>query len=193
MKMVKRRWLWLLTALVVPVGFTGIGVGGNLQPPGAPGSTMKTLDEIPPAWSQKIPDASKRFQIVLDGAGVLDKETGLVWEKSPDTTSRTWSSAVYYAYSKNVGGRKGWRPPTAEELASLVDPTQQNPSLPSGHPFANVKSTDGSFYWSSTTGVYNTIDAWVVTFFSFGSVYNDEKSVNGYVWCVRGGHGHDAQ
>ena len=184
----KRRCLWLLTVLLVTVGFAGMVVGGDLEPPGPPGSTMKTLDEIPPAWSQKITDTSKRFVIVLDGAGVLDKETGLVWEKSPDTTSRTWSNAVFYAYTKNVGGRKGWRPPTVEELASLVDPTRSNPSLPSGHPFTNVQS---NLYWSSTTGVYSTSDAGVVNF-NFGSVYNDDKGVNGYVWCVRGGHGHDA-
>ena len=37
---------------------------------------------VPRAWSQKLP-ASARFQLVLDNAAVLDKETGLVWEKSP--------------------------------------------------------------------------------------------------------------
>ena len=35
---------------------------------------------IPHAWSQKL-EASKRFEVVLDGGAVLDKETGLVWEK----------------------------------------------------------------------------------------------------------------
>src|SRR3954467_14198402 len=38
------------------------------------------VDVIPPAWSQTLP-AAERFQLVLGGAGVLDKETGLVWEK----------------------------------------------------------------------------------------------------------------
>lgn len=187
MKM-RKRWLWLLTVLVIPVGYAGIAITGSLEPPGAPGSTMKTLDEIPPAWSQKLP-AAQRFVLVLDGEGVLDKETGLVWEKSPDTTARLWGSAVSYAYSKNVGGRGGWRLPTVEELRSLIDPTQSNPALPSGHPFTNVQS---GYYWSSTTDVVSTSSAWVV-FFGNGGVLSFGKSSGLYVWCVRGGHGYDAR
>lgn len=105
MKM-RKRWLWLLTALVIPVGYAGLAMTGSLEPTTPPGPTMKTLDEIPPAWSQKLP-AAQRFVLVLDGEGVLDKETGLVWERSPDTTQRPWIDAIYYAYGKNVGGRGG--------------------------------------------------------------------------------------
>lgn len=142
---------------------------------------------VPPAWSQKLP-ASKRFQLVLGETAVLDKETGLVWEKSPDTTTRTWTEAITYAYGKTVGGRKGWRLPTVEELASLVDPTQSNPALPNGHPFTNVMS----FYWSSTTLVGDTSGAWGV-YFGEGAVdAHDKSDLYWYVWCVRGGHGHDA-
>ena len=90
MKM-RKRWLWLLAVLVVPVGYAGIAITGNLEPTSAPGSTMRTLEELQPSWSKKITDASKRFETVLDGAAVLDKETGLVWEASPDATRRTWS------------------------------------------------------------------------------------------------------
>ena len=186
MKIRGRKWLWLLTVLAVPVVYSGVAFTGSLEPTGAPGSTMKTLNEIPPTWSQKL--TPTRFELVLDGAGVLDKETGLVWEKSPDTTSRTWENAISYAYNKNVGGRKGWRLPTVEELASLVDTTQSNPALPSGHPFTNVQSY---YYWSSTTNVFDPCYAWFVTFFN-GVVTTTAKSGTHYVWCVRGGHGHDA-
>jgi hypothetical protein len=171
----------ILTAmLIVP----GMVKAGSLEPTAGPGPTMKTLDEIPPTWSQKLP-AAQRFMIVLDGAAVLDKETGLVWEKSPDATKRTWLDAIYYCYTKTVGGRKGWRLPTIEELASLIDATRSNPALPSGHPFLNVQS---SFYWSSTTYADDTDDAWLVTLYS-GNVLGGNKTNPSYVWPVRGGQG----
>ncbi|MBW7897310.1 MAG: DUF1566 domain-containing protein [Candidatus Brocadiaceae bacterium] len=155
-----------------------------MEPADLPGHATKATTD---AWYQKITKATKRFKIVLDGAAVLDKETGLVWEKSPDTTARTWADAIYYAYNNNVGGRKGWRLPTVEELASLVDPTRSNPALPIGHPFTNVQS---DYYWSSTTLVTNTSNAWLVSFYN-GNVNTTDKTYNNYVWCVRGGHGHD--
>lgn len=168
---------------------------GSLEPSAAPGPTMKTLDEIPPTWSQIIPSASERFTMLwrsIDGGwilwGALDKETGLVWEKSPDTTARTWYEAKIYCYQKEVGGRKGWRLPTVEELASLVDTTQSNPTLPSGHPFVNVQSSP---YWSSTTYATDTSRAWHVGMLS-GYVDYSVKGTYSFVWCVRGGQGHDA-
>ena len=89
----------ILTAmLIVP----GMVKAGNLEPSAGPGPTMKTLDEIPPTWSQKLP-AAQRFVIVLDGAAVLDKETGLVWEKSPDTTERDWLPPFFIATRKLWG------------------------------------------------------------------------------------------
>ncbi|TVL99663.1 MAG: hypothetical protein CV087_17075 [Candidatus Brocadia sp. WS118] len=187
MKLKRRKLLWLLSVLVVPMTYGGLAMTGSLEPPAPPGSTMKTLDEIPPAWSQKITDASKRFQIVMDGEAVLDKETGLVWEKSPDTTTRTWSDAVHYAYNKTVGGRKGWRLPTIEELASLTDPATA--FLPFGHPFTNVGQ---GVYWSYTTTDGDTSYGWIVNFDTI-YVHFSSKSSDLYVWCVRGGHGHNGQ
>lgn len=190
MKMKGKKLLWLLSVLVVPITYSGIALSGNLEPSGTPGSTMRTLEELQPSWSKKITDASKRFELVLDGEAVLDKETGLVWEKSPDTTTRTWIEAIDYAYDKTVGGRDGWRLPTVEELKSLVDKSVSgSPKLPSGHPFTIVQS--GGF-WSSATYPGITNSAWYVGIGS-GSLGYYVKSNPFYVWCVRGGHGHDGQ
>jgi len=184
MKLKGRKLLWLLSVLVVPVTYGGYVMAVEMEPSDLPGHVMKTTTD---AWDQKITKATKRFKIVLGGAAVLDKETGLVWEKSPDTAKRMWADAIYYAYSKNVGGRGGWRLPTVEELRTLVDPTRSDPALPIGHPFINVQS---DYYWSSTTHVSNTSSAWDVNFY-YGDVGSYDKTNDNYVWCVRGGHGHD--
>lgn len=179
-----------MSVLVAPIMYGGLAITGSLEPPGAPAPTMRTLEELQPSWSKKINDTSKRFEIawssLLGGSAVLDKETGLVWEQSPDTTLRPWIFAVNYAYAKEVGGRKGWRLPTVEELASLVDTSVSGDlKLPSGHPFTNVQS--GSNYWSSTTSVGDARFAWDVNF-SSGGVDIPAKINDRYVWCVRGGH-----
>jgi hypothetical protein len=178
----------LTVLLAVILVFAGKIGAGELNPPGPPGSTMKTLDEIPPTWSQKLP-AAERFVLVLDGEAVLDKETGLVWEKSPDTTRRNWFEALVYCYMREVANRKGWRLPAVEELASLVDNDFYNPALPPGHPFINVQSSAG--YWSSATWASTTDLAYNVDMVH-GGVGGGNKSSTYYCWCVRGGLGHDA-
>ena len=128
------------------------------------------------------------------GAAVLDRETGLVWEQSPETapnptTTQTGLSAQSSCNVRTVGGRKGWRLPTVEELTRLIDPNNPggNPDLPPGHPFSNVQSSD---YWSATTLADDTSFAWVVNLFH-GDVDNVVKSTSVLVWCVRGGQGID--
>jgi len=132
-----------------------------------------------------------RFAIYHTGVGdvVFDKETGLVWERSPALNKQVWDVAIVYSYTKAVAGRKGWRLPTIEELLSLVEPTQNNPTLPVGHPFINVQ-TD-YFYWSSTLGATALPTyAWG---YNFGNAdtSNCLKTQPLYVWLVRGGYGHD--
>jgi hypothetical protein len=163
---------------------------------------------LPPTWDKILPandpggpcpSNSSRFTCVMGGAAVLDRETGLVWEQSPSISTFSWSStttttAATHCNQLNVGHRKGWRLPTIQELASLVDGDPANtsrPRLPPGHPFSNVQSSPG--YWSATTRATLTINAWGAGF-GDGGVGNVDKAFTLlFVWCVRGGHGVDPQ
>ena len=145
-----------------------------------------------PSWDQSLP-ASTRFIVLsnMSNAAVLDRETGLVWEQSPSMLSVTWEGAQYNCNGLTTGGRLGWRLPTLQELASLVDPSvaPPGPTLPSGHPFSNVRQ---SFYWSGTSYAALAGSAWGVVFGN-GSVGIVGKSDPAPAWCVRGGQAVDPQ
>jgi len=158
------------------------------------------LSAVADTWGDQV-DPSLRFTVLPGYAStaVRDNETGLVWEQSPATFTRSWVFAQDFCNTRNVGNRLGWRLPTVQELASLVDPTQVDPSLPAlpaGHPFSNVQS---DLYWSATTASFfgGTGDAWVVCFIDgdlcSSFVVIKAKNIPLLVWCVRGGQGVNPQ
>jgi len=152
----------------------------------------------PPSWDQKLQcdtlATCPRFVVLSNwnSEAVLDRETGLVWERSPSATRRSWLIAQVVCNVLFKGNRLGWRLPTVQELASLIDRTQQIPALPAGHPFTGVESSDNDNYWSATTADFN-LRAWSVTFADGEPHFDLLKSLSSFVWCVRGGHGSDPQ
>jgi hypothetical protein len=158
------------------------------------GSSPGDLSGVTQNWDKKLP-AESRFTVLSDfnNQAVRDNETGLVWERSPETSSRTWVDAVRTCWLRQVGGRAGWHLPMIEELASLVDPTvpTPGPALPPGHPFQNVQQ---SAYWSATTDVrveFLPSQAWEVRldipFGVNGIIGDSDKGSSKFAWCVRGG------
>jgi hypothetical protein len=143
-----------------------------------------------PAWDQTLPDATRYIILSnFNSEAVLDRDTGLVWERNV-TPSSNWANAAQACYNKAIGGRKGFRPATVEELATLLTPTPNNGLGRPNFPFGTVFT----FMWSSTTVADDPSKAWAVDF-GDGSVTAHTKTecCGTGVWCVRGGHGYDGQ
>jgi hypothetical protein len=75
-----------------------------------------------PSWDQKL--TTNRFVILANwnSEAVLDRETGLVWEKKPKDFLADLSFSALSCHLTSTGGRRGWRLPRAEELSSLLQP-----------------------------------------------------------------------
>jgi len=148
------------------------------------------------SWDKKMNSAKERFRVLsaFNNEAVLDRETGLVWERSPMKQALLWPNARLACAQKAIGGRGGWRLPAFNELTSLVDPAvavSGVPRLPAGHPFLNVQA---SAYWSATIFAEEPGFALTVNFqFVAGSDapigVNDANTNGGLnpVWAVRGG------
>ena len=138
------------------------------------------------AW----PDPRFLVGIGAEAECVTDNLTGLMWTKNANSPNGTkqWLQAMDYVASLNSGsglcGYTDWRLPNRKELLSLVDHSTWGPSLPTGHPFTNVKTDDD--YWSSTTFASDTDNAWYI-YMGSGCAYADCKLSGSYVWPVRGG------
>lgn len=134
------------------------------------------------SWDQKIDEAAKRF-VVLAGFGnqaVLDKETQLVWQRTPASYGASWTDAANQCVSAGIGNRYGWRLPTIAELSSLAG---AGGALPVGHPFTGIQGN--LVFWSSTgAGDANAYSRLLTQ----RDAYPQPKINQLYWLCVRG-HG----
>jgi hypothetical protein len=152
-----------------------------------------------PSWDQTLP-MSSRFIVLsnFDSEGVLDRETGLVWQRTPDQTRAFLARAQADCIRFSPGGKYGWRLPTMGELTSLfVAKTCKTPlgdskcyALPDGHPFILPNGLTGS--WSATTAIrggealdyYGLNDLLAVGGLTAFTGSTDVQTTGS--WCVRG-------
>jgi hypothetical protein len=135
---------------------------------------------------------SLRFTDNTNGT-VTDNLTGLIWLTNANCFGvKGWTTALSSANSLasgtcglTDGSTAGqWRLPNVKELQSLIDFSKFNPALSTGYPFGT--SVQNGYYWSASSGAYDTTSAWVVNL-SSGYLYAGGKTFSYYVWPVRGG------
>ena len=161
-----------------------------------PAATAQTAVNGPyyatPSWDQTLP-AGSRFVVLanFNSEAVLDRETGLVWQRTPGPPATTFYVASGTCLFTQIGGRRGWRLPAIPEINTLLDSTVRNaPPVQAGHPFV-LPLRYANFWTSKAVSSPPTTYYWRVAY-----AYDENNTtVTGrlvpeddpaaYTWCVR--------
>lgn len=113
-----------------------------------------------------------------EGETMIDRRTGLVWQRSSTPEVSTWQGALAFCASLSIGGQS-FRLPSIKELASLghgegEDPASAAPPFPDG---------DGLF-WSSTPVAAAPAEAWFLDGLT-GDIDHQPTAAKARVRCVR--------
>ena len=153
-----------------------------------------------PSWDQTLP-ASTRFVVLsnMNNEAVLDRETGLVWQRAPSASGVDWDGASRMCLASTTGNRGGWRLPTVNELARLFDPTVTSGiPLPPGHPFTGLPSAEllvAKFFWTLNLLASDADEYRIIQYEAISSTRTvlvlDSSAPASFrlprAWCVSGG------
>ncbi len=95
-------------------------------------------------------------------AVVVDRVTGLMWERAPDNVFRSPLDAKLHCEALRLEGHSDWRLPAIVELVSIVDTSIASPAPPID-PTAFPGTVFGP-YWSSTPSAAMAAHTWAVPF-----------------------------
>lgn len=114
---------------------------------------------------------------------VLNTQTLLMWQDDENVTSsqKKWIDAINYCNTLTLASKSDWRLPNINELNSIIDNNNFDPSI--NEVFSNVNS---SLFWSSTTYIRSSFEhqAWNINFRG-GTINQANKTTLYYVRCVR--------
>lgn len=142
-----------------------------------------------PNMVRTAPDSRYELVVGSGGSEVLDKQTGLIWQRcslgqswngttcTGDASSHTWTDAL--AKAKAVGN--GYRLPNIRELRSLTEKACTQPAINNSF----FPSTAGGEYWSASPYAGDNSYAWSVSFGVRYSNFNHTKYNKYYVRAVR--------
>lgn len=148
--------------------------GGSSGNPGGPWVAWR----MPNPASAGLPNPS-HYGVDTTNDVVMDKVTGLMWQRSIAQTVYTWDEAKSYCQDLVLGPYDDWRLPSRIELVSIVDYTQWDPAIDTAFP--NTPSVD---FWSASVYADIPENAWTVEFYE-GDSYPPPMSSAFSVRCVR--------
>ena len=123
------------------------------------------------------------FELCEDGAAVLDKNTGLLWDNAHDDVLLEWADAAAFVRALNDEaylGRRDWRLPGREELRSLVRYDDGMPAIDT-----NLFRASSDYYWCDTECKNDTDLAWGF-YFGYGCSYGRRKTIPSHVRAICG-------
>jgi Protein of unknown function (DUF1566) len=133
----------------------------------------------PPATGLPNPQT---YDTVSTSGIVVDRVTGLSWQRSADHALHSASDAQGYCAGLKLSGG-GWRLPTRIELLSLLDVSAHNPLIDSvvfpATPFDHA-------FWSASPVASDALSSWSVAFgFGDGLAFVSPRNASLYTRCVR--------
>jgi len=140
----------------------------------------------------KAEDIKANPRYAIKGATVYDKKTDRTWDRC--SIGQIWKGKLgcvgiiksfTFEEAQMQAGDKGWRVPTADELASLIDYSRKDQNQPPmidevAFPDMNKQKM---VYWSSTP--VEPADGYFVDF-NVGNLDNDSRKTANAVRLVRG-------
>ncbi len=111
---------------------------------------------------------------------VLDRVTGLMWQRAVDPGNMTFDDANAKCDRLQLGGYRDWRLPSRIELVSILDLAETQPSIDRGA----FPGTPSEWFWSSSVAAASPTAAWYVYFY-FGYPKTDERRSRFRARCVR--------
>jgi len=111
---------------------------------------------------------------------VVDKFTGLTWQRNPATTQRDFTGAKTYCQNVSLGGVTGWRLPSRNELLTVVDVTVGTVAVDTT--VFGIPATV-NYFWSASIDPISS-NPWFIAFREGGVTFADPIAAAG-VRCVR--------
>ena len=158
------------------------------------------LPPPPPAACQAghgsalVSQSTPSTDFVNNGDGtVTHSKTGLMWKQCAQGLSGSgcatgiaavpiWSDALKMAVTDTTAGHTDWRLPNKKELESLVETCGYDPAI-NQTLFPGTPTTQ--FFWSSSSSLVDTTQAWRVSFYSGRNNTDTKATATHYVRLVR--------